>query len=87
MSIARYEKVPGMGPRIATRVFGGGESLYEVDTVWPQIREGWSFREVAGVATDSHDRGYVFNRGERSVMGRGHDRHRVLGTGFLRRIT
>jgi len=52
----------------APAVFGGGEFLYEVDPTWPQIPEGWSFVEVAGVATDSQNRVYVFNRGEHPVM-------------------
>ncbi len=51
-----------------TNILGGGEFLYEVDPAWPQMPEGWSFLEVAGVATDSQDRVYVFNRGEHPVM-------------------
>jgi DNA-binding beta-propeller fold protein YncE len=35
---------------------------YEVIEGWEQMPEGWSFVEVAGVACDSHDRVYVFNR-------------------------
>ena len=57
-----------MGPQKTTRVFGGGEFLYEVDPAWPQVPESWSFHEVAGAATDSQDRVYVFNRGEHPVM-------------------
>ena len=37
-------------------VIGGGELLYEVDTAWPSVPEGWGFHDVAGVATDSQDR-------------------------------
>ena len=36
---------------------------YEVLEGWEQMPEGWSFIEVAGVACDSQDRVYVFNRG------------------------
>ena len=36
---------------------------YEVLEGWDQLPEGWSFVEVAGVACDSQDRVYVFNRG------------------------
>ena len=41
---------------------------YEVLRGWEQLPEGWSFVEVAGVATDSQDRVYCFNRGEHPVM-------------------
>jgi DNA-binding beta-propeller fold protein YncE len=35
---------------------------------WEQLPEGWSFVEVAGVATDSADRVYVFSRGDHPVL-------------------
>jgi DNA-binding beta-propeller fold protein YncE len=41
---------------------------YSADDAWAQLPEGWSFREAAGVAVDSRDRVYVFNRGEHPVM-------------------
>ena len=41
---------------------------YEVLQGWEQLPEGWSFVEVAGVAVDSRDRVYVFNRGEHPVI-------------------
>ena len=41
---------------------------YEVLEGWERLPEGWSFVEVAGVAVDSQDRVYVFNRGEHPVM-------------------
>src|SRR6201999_1370789 len=41
---------------------------FEVIQGWQQLPEGWSFVEVAGVAVDSHDRVYVFNRGEHPVI-------------------
>ena len=41
---------------------------YEVLEGWEQLPEGWSFVEVAGVAVDSQDRVYVFNRGEHPVI-------------------
>ena len=41
---------------------------YEVLQGWEQMPEGWSFVEVAGVAVDSKDRVYVFNRGQHPVM-------------------
>ena len=41
---------------------------YEVIEGWERMPEGWSFVEVAGVACDSQDRVYVFNRGEHPVI-------------------
>ena len=41
---------------------------YEVLEGWQQLPEGWSFVEVAGVATDSQDRVYAFNRGEHPMI-------------------
>jgi DNA-binding beta-propeller fold protein YncE len=41
---------------------------YEADDRWAKLPSGWSWREVAAVATDSRDRVYVFNRGEHPVM-------------------
>lgn len=41
---------------------------YEVVEGWEKLPEGWHFVEVAGVAVDSRDRVYVFNRGEHPVI-------------------
>ena len=41
---------------------------FEVIQGWEQLPEGWSFVEVAGVATDSDDRVYAFNRGEHPMI-------------------
>lgn len=41
---------------------------YEVIEGWEQLPEGWNFVEVAGVATDSHDRVYAFNRGAHPII-------------------
>ncbi len=41
---------------------------FELVARWEQIPDGWSHGDVAGVATDSHDRVYVFNRSEHPVM-------------------
>ena len=35
---------------------------------WEQLPNGWSHGDVAGVATDSQDRVYVFNRSEHPVI-------------------
>jgi DNA-binding beta-propeller fold protein YncE len=49
-------------------VVGAGQYRYQVQVGWEQMPAGWSFVEVAGVATDSADRVYVFNRGEHPVI-------------------
>ena len=41
---------------------------FEVVEGWEKLPEGWSFVEVAGVATDSQDRVYAFNRGEHPMI-------------------
>ena len=41
---------------------------YEVLEGWERMPEGWSFVEVAGVACDSRDRVYVFNRGAHPMI-------------------
>jgi DNA-binding beta-propeller fold protein YncE len=41
---------------------------YEVLEGWEKLPEGWSFVEVAGVAVDSAEKVYVFNRGEHPVI-------------------
>ena len=52
-------------PRVAV---GDGPFRYEALVRWEQLPPGWSFVEVAGVATDSQDRVYVFNRGQHPLM-------------------
>ncbi len=46
---------------------------YEVVERWETLPEGWRFVEVAGVAIDSRDRVFVFNRGEHPVIIFDHD--------------
>jgi len=41
---------------------------YEVLEGQERLPEGWSFVEVAGVACDSQDRVYVFNRGRAPLI-------------------
>ena len=43
-------------------------SRYELVPDWEQLPSDWSHGDVAGVATDSQDRVYVFNRGEHPVI-------------------
>ncbi len=49
-------------------IVGEGEYRYEVVEGWEQLPSGWSHGDVAGVATDSQDRVYVFNRSEHPVI-------------------
>src|SRR5215212_1160882 len=41
---------------------------YELVPDWEQLPTGWEHGDVAGVATDSQDRVYVFNRSEHPVI-------------------
>lgn len=49
-------------------VFGEGQFTYTVIPGWGDLPDGWSFLEVAGVATDSQERVYVFCRGEHPLI-------------------
>lgn len=42
--------------------------VFEVVQGWGELPEGWAFKQVAGVAVDSRDRVYVFNRGDHPVI-------------------
>ena len=46
----------------------GAAPRFDVCAGWGELPEGWRFVEVAGVATDSADRVFVFNRGEHPVV-------------------
>src|SRR5262250_1764564 len=48
-------------------IVGAGRFRYEALARWEQLPPGWRFGEVAGVATDSRDRVYVFSRSEHPV--------------------
>jgi sugar lactone lactonase YvrE len=52
----------------ARTVVGSGELTFELVPDWEQLPSGWSHGDVAGVATDSQDRVYVFNRSEHPVI-------------------
>jgi DNA-binding beta-propeller fold protein YncE len=56
------------GRRPQTLKKGAGDLRYEALAQWGSLPVGWSFVEVAGVAADSQDRVYVFNRGEHPVL-------------------
>ncbi|HMF19378.1 MAG TPA: peptidyl-alpha-hydroxyglycine alpha-amidating lyase family protein [Gemmataceae bacterium] len=49
-------------------IVGQGPYRYQALERWQKLPAGWSFGEVAGVATDSSDRVYVFNRGEHPII-------------------
>lgn len=44
------------------------ECGYEANDQWAKLPAGWTWSEVAAVATDSQDRLFVFNRGEHPVI-------------------
>ena len=47
-----------------------GQETYSYDVAegWEQLPAGWHHGDVSGVATDSQDRVYVFNRSEHPVI-------------------
>ncbi len=47
--------------------YGKGKFSYELIEGWAKLPEGWSFRDVPGLAIDSEDRVYVFSRGNHPV--------------------
>src|SRR2546426_5868998 len=49
-------------------VVGSRQLAFRVEEDWEQLPEGYSHRDVAGIAVDSHDRVFVFNRSEHPVM-------------------
>jgi DNA-binding beta-propeller fold protein YncE len=51
-----------------TTILGSGNFRYKVIEDWAKLPDGWSFRDVAAVATDHKDRVYVFNRGEHPMI-------------------
>jgi DNA-binding beta-propeller fold protein YncE len=46
----------------------GDTPPFEAVVGWETLPEGWSFVEVAGVAVDSRDQVFVFNRGEHPIV-------------------
>jgi sugar lactone lactonase YvrE len=45
-----------------------GSYRYELVPDWGKLPEGWTYTQVAGVAVDSQDRVYVYNRGEHPMI-------------------
>ena len=49
-------------------IVGSGGYTYKVVADWAKLPPGWTFKDVAAVATDAQDRVYVFNRGEHPMI-------------------
>jgi DNA-binding beta-propeller fold protein YncE len=49
-------------------IVGEGKYRFELVENWAQLPDGWLLGDAPGVATDSDDRVYVFNRSEHPVM-------------------
>jgi DNA-binding beta-propeller fold protein YncE len=66
---------------------GSGSYTYELVDGWGTLPDGWSFYEVVGVAVDSRQQVYVFNRGEHPVIVFDSDGNvqRSWGEGFFAR--
>ena len=51
-----------------TVTLGSNNLLYEPVEPWESLPEGWSLVDAGGVAVDSKDQVYIFNRGEHPVV-------------------
>jgi DNA-binding beta-propeller fold protein YncE len=49
-------------------ILGSGEYRYRVIENWAKLPPAWQFNDVGGVAVDSKDQVYVFNRGEHPMI-------------------
>lgn len=47
---------------------GSGKFRYQALPGWGKLPDGWSYVDACGVATDSQDRVYIFNRGEHPMV-------------------
>jgi hypothetical protein len=47
---------------------GSGQYTYEADIGWEKIPEGYEFHDAPGVAVDSKDNVYIFNRGPHPII-------------------
>lgn len=50
------------------KLYGAGKYTYELVDGWAKLPEGWSFIDVGGLAIDSQDKVYVYNRGAHPVI-------------------
>jgi len=67
--------------------YGAGNHQYELVDDWAKLPKGWSFRDVAGIATDKQDRVYILNRSEHPIIVLDRDGKFVQswGEGFFKR--
>ena len=49
-------------------ILGEGEYRYSIEENWAKLPDKWSFKDVASVAVDRHDRVYAFSRGEHPMI-------------------
>jgi DNA-binding beta-propeller fold protein YncE len=49
-------------------LYGSGNYTYELVEGWAKLPDGWSFLDIGGIAVDSQDRVYVFNRSTHPVL-------------------
>jgi hypothetical protein len=49
-------------------ILGSGDYKYKVIDKWAKLPDSWSFMDVAGVAVNSKDEIFVFNRGLHPVI-------------------
>ena len=57
-----------MGGIVLSVLLGQGEFKYRVIEDWAKLPDEWSFMDVAGVAVNSKDEVFVFNRGEHPMI-------------------
>lgn len=54
--------------RPTTAIVGDGDYTYEANSAWHQMPDGWTLTEAVGVAVDSQDRVFVFDRGPHPIL-------------------
>lgn len=57
-----------MTPHTEGPIVGQGRFRYRANAHWARLPDGYSWRDVVGVACDSRDQVYVFNRGDHPLM-------------------
>jgi DNA-binding beta-propeller fold protein YncE len=71
LDIARLARATSTATRTVNKMRDAAAvETYEFELVegWGELPTGWSFKEVAAVATDSKDQVYVFSRGDHPVI-------------------
>ena len=48
--------------------YGSGDYTYELDGSWGRLPAGYEFHQAAGIAVDSEDRVFIFNRSSHQLM-------------------